>query len=267
LEGPFQIILLLVFLLPVLFVAFSLHQSDERQSLPLFDRGVATLAIAAAASGQPTMALAFGMVLLTSGSFLSLARSAHGWRWPVVATSAVLFSAFPFLATNPDSNMPIVFFVFLIAYAALIAGWMRFAFPAATQPAASEPWMRVVDILGLLLIPLLFVLLNLGLAPNPSNSTEVAWIPAIIVIALTGITFLIAQRSMRFTFIPPFLISLAASIASMNWLQVAFDWMLDSLRWVLRILSRVLEGQAGVLWAMLLIVLLLSLASQLALGV
>jgi hypothetical protein len=267
LEGFPQSVLLLLLLLPALFVAVNLQQSDERQSLPLFERGMAALAVAAAAIGQPAIALAFGLVLLTGGSLLSLAREARRWRWPVVAVSAVLFSASPFLATDPDSNIPIVFFGFLITYAALIAGWIWFALPAAAQPAATEPWMRVVSILGLLLIPLLFVLLSLGLAPGPSDPTEIVWVPAIALIVLAGIIFLIAQRSLRFSFIPPSLASFASSVASIRWLQAAFDWILDALRWVLRIMSRLLEGQAGVLWAMLLIVLLLSLASQLALGV
>jgi hypothetical protein len=53
---------------------------------------------------------------------------------------------------------------------------------------------------------------------------------------------------------------------STGWLKAIGLVILNTLDWILRMMNRVLEGQAGILWALLLIALLLSVASQFALG-
>lgn len=269
LESIPQLVLLLVLLLPALFISFRLHQrKDADQEGPLFERGFATLAIMAAAVGQPTVALAFGLVTLAGGSLLSLTQSLGRWRWPVIIVSVVLFSALPFISVITDGLTLPVALVFLIIEAALISSWVHSASSGVSETDASEPWMSVVRTLGLLLVPLLYVILGIGLAPAPdaSISTEVIWWRATMVLILAAAFFFSSRRIWKGIVFPQRLSASVEFVVSMRWLEIGFDWTFAALRWVLRMVSRVLEGQAGVLWALLLIVLLLSLASQFALG-
>ena len=267
LEGVPLIIALLVMLPPALFIAYRLNQREEPGVVAtLFEQGFSVMAIVAAIIGQPAVALAFGLVLLVSRSLLLLAQSVRRWRWPIIAASALLFSVLPFITVSPDANTVPLSFFFLVTEAALISGWVNYALRDVPETSVSEPWMRVIDTLGLLLIPLLYLLLAFGLAPDPSVTMEAIWWPAIAVLILAVGLFFVSRRIGNRFAVPQRLAGQIELVISMRWLEIAFDWMKASLGWVLRKTSRVLEGQAGVLWALLLIVLLLSLASQFALS-
>lgn len=266
LQGLSQTAALVFLLLPALLIAFRLNQRDESAHADFLARGFASIAIAAAAVGQPGVALAFGLLVLVAGSLLSLARFAGRWRFPVIAASVVLFSVFPFLSISTDSDPVWFSLAYIVIAAAMIAGWMRAAFAQGPASLAGEPWMRVLQGIGLVLVPLSFVLLAGGLAPDPAFPAEPAWALAIVMLVLAAALHFASRRLAARFVVPQRLAVLLETVISMRWLQTLFDWALGALGWVLRMMSRVLEGQAGVLWALLLIVLLISLASQFALG-
>ena len=267
LGGISLIIVLVLLMLPAIFFAFKSMQ-PESGAEALIERGFATLAIAAAAVGQPGAALGFGLAVLAAWGLLSLAQTSGRLRWPVIVASVVLLSGLifsPLISAN-QIYASLIAFAYLPVHAALIAGWSRQALTQSKEQPAGEPWMRVTRTIGSLLVPLMFLFLGLGLAPTPSIPVELIGWPAVFVIALAAIFFLASERLKKRFLLPPSLANLLQVSFSMSWLQTPFNWMLSALGWVLHMTSRVLEGQAGVLWAMLLIALLLSLALQFALG-
>ena len=267
LDGIWLIGLLVALLLLAVFIVL---QSNQREvpggGNPTLERGFAALALMAAAIGQPTIALAFGLITLVVGSLLVLAKSSGRWRGPLVVAFLLSLSALPYTVISPDSNFSLISLVFLPIHAALISGWSRSALGEMPDMPVGEPWMRVIRALGLVLIPVILALLPLGIAPKSLTPTEAIWWPAIAVIAMAAIFFVASRGDSRQDRISRSLITAVEPVASLRWLHTSIDWMLTALGWVLRMTNRVLEGQAGVLWALLLITLLLSVASQYAFG-
>jgi hypothetical protein len=266
LEGFPQTVVLILLLLPALLIAYQLNQQSAKLPGPSFERGFGILAIASAVIGQPIVALGFGLIALVSNNLFALARFASRWRWLGVAASVVLFSFLPFLSVSGNKESPVLFFVFLVIEAALLSGWARNALNEDFKSFTGEPWMRVIGALGLLVVPMIYVALAIGLAPSPSLEPEVGWLHATIVIVLSLGFFFAGRRAVSSFMVPTRLAGLVESVVSMRWIELTFESVFAALRWILRLISRVLEGQAGVLWALLLIVLLISLASQFALG-
>lgn len=267
LEGV-TLIAMLAFLLPLAFFnALRVNQpADVGQGVQFVERGFATLTVMAAAVGQPTIALSLGLVTLVVGSLLSLAKSVRSWRWPIILVTVFFLCGLPFATIEATSRTALILLVFLPVYAALVSGWARSALGEAPEVPVNEPWMGVIRTLGLLIIPSIFGLLAIGLAPAPSNPIQTVWWPGIALIALTALIFFAGRRASRLLHVSQSLIASIESVVFSRWLPTAFEWILGALGWVLRMMNRVLEGQAGVLWALLLIALLLSLASQFALG-
>lgn len=268
LDGFGVIVFLAVLLIPALFNAFQAARLDgESGAIQYFERGFATLALASAALGLPLAALGFGLALLTGRSLVLLAQSIGRWQWPGIVVSLFLLSGLPFsptVSTNGIYILPIAS-VFLPVHAALLVGWSRQALGKLPVQPADEPWMKVIRLLGLVLVPMLLLFFGLGLAPAVVMAAPVLW-PALVVFGLAAILFVASWNWTRRVRVPKPLANGLQNFFSLRWSQVAYDWALGALGWVLRMMSRVLEGQAGVLWALLLIALLLSLASQFALG-
>jgi hypothetical protein len=154
---------------------------------------------------------------------------------------------------------------FLVIESSLIAAWIRLALKNAPRLLPAEPWMRVINILGIILVPLILIILGASLVRDPFLTNEIILWPGLIVLIVSVVFYFVRSRISKPLL--PLRVSFAVdAIVDLGWLQSATEWVLGALGWFLRMVSRVLEGQAGVLWALLLIVLLISLAAQFALG-
>ena len=85
------------------------------------------------------------------------------------------------------------------------------------------------------------------------------WWPLLALIAFASTIYILPSRSLR---LPPFLPRLLERILSFDWLYRYVEITLSAFAALMRVLSRLLEGSAGLLWAFLLIALLLSVLSQ-----
>jgi hypothetical protein len=249
-----------LFVLLVLMLGFTFQSIfNEKREVERVEKGFAVLALAAAVIGQPYISASLGILTLASSGLLSLARFEPKLRFMMILAALLLFSWFPiFSVMTADYSAPLLIMMFLVE-ATVIVGWIRLAYEEE-QPSPSEAWMRVVRTLGISLIPIAAAFLLF----TSFRRQEPLWWAAAFVFLLTGILHVIINRFSKN--LPVSITQRTDEFFSLRWLQIGLDWLFLTVSWILRMMNRLLEGRAGVLWALLVIALLLSLASQIATG-
>ncbi len=253
-------------LVPTMFVSARWFSANADE--PSFELGFAALGVPAAASGAVSAAMAFGLVALAGRVMLELAQRAERWRVPAAVVGAALLVGLPFTAalatsafyTEPAS--PIVY-VYLIPHALLLAGWLRKAVQPLASPLPPEPWMRSIEWIGLAIVPVVYVILSLGALPYFANvSLSVSlWPPMVVLAGAAALVFAFRTRRLD---LQPRVAKILDAFFSLDWLQYLASRVLQAIEWVFYFGSRLLEGNAGLLWAIMLVVLMLSLIAQFA---
>jgi hypothetical protein len=220
----------------------------------------ATLGLAAACAGVPQAAVALGLVALCATSLLGVLSVFPLARLPLLAAAALLLVGLPFTAAQGASGLyaapasPLAY-AFLLPHSFALAGLLRAVGGVQLALLPEERWTRGVETLGVVLPAIFFMLLGLGLAPAFESAAAPIW-PTLAVLVLTG-GLLAAARS-RVRLLPPH-VKLpriqfdAARIGRAVW---------SGLQAALALVSSLLEGESGLLWALLLIALLISIVAQ-----
>lgn len=269
LSGPVLIAVLVLIFLSTLINALRWSRRDNGNGIEYFERGFASLAILGSAIGQPGVALGFGLVAMTCSSALFLAQGAGRFKWLVVAPAILFFAGLPFsqvISTGQAPGPGWMAVLFLPLHALLLASWLRKPLVTSSSEPFGEPWMRTIRVSGLFIMPIIVLVFILAAPPSLSLETEFIWWPAVAVLLISILVFIVRERSQKIFIFPSSWVNLSNEFLSLFWLKTASSWVANILGWILRTVNRVLEGQAGILWALLLIVLLLSVASQFALG-
>jgi hypothetical protein len=266
---PARSLLLLLLLLPAGYAAGTWLLSPREESDSLWALGWAGLAAAAALSGQTSAAVAFALVLLLGLGILAFVQQVPRFRLIVALAGVALLSGLPFTAALAGGRLysnwgsPLVF-AFLAFQAAMLAGWLRRAM-ALGEPFLPEPWMRTIQWIGLALSPLLFILLGLGLMP--SFAVDAGTIPIWPALVAMGGAFGFAMLArLRRPRLAPRVLSAFEWVFSLRWLLKLGELITLGLSGLLAFIGSLLEGQAGLLWALLFVAILLSLAGQYGLG-
>ena len=267
---PVRSTLMLLVLLPAMYASGRWLPAMEKKEWPIWELGQASLVAAAALGGHGQAALAFSLVLLLGQGILPVVQQAPRYRFLIAVLALILLSGLPLTAATFGSGMyvnwasPLVF-AFLPIQAALLAGWLLRAAYSPAEPLPPEPWMRSIQWLGYATLPLILIFLRIGLLPSQTgDDPALAWWPAVV--ALLGAGFLsFVFRSGERQLHPRAELAFGW-VFSLRWLRILVDRLAEGLRWLLNFLSGLLEGHAGVLWALLFMALLLSLAGQYGLG-
>lgn len=255
-----------------------LSSDDEIQGRPLWIIGWAALATASAINGAPAASIPWGLALLLPGSFLFLYHPRiqrinfllfFGLIGLVGLPFTPLASGWVGLVAN---GVTIWSFLYILAHVFLVLGYIDRALQPGGEPKTLESWARLVYPLGLILI----IQANLVLAfvGWPGSLTLGRWwLAAISNGLIIGMVFLVR----RFGISPPYIqfpsSSTVAQVA--NWLLprlepiFRFDWFYQAL-WqisnligkVLTAFSSIIEGNGGMLWTILLLVLIISLLAS-----
>jgi hypothetical protein len=241
-----------------------LRASDEILGRPFWVLGLASLAIADSLRGNPAGSIGWGVTLILCGGvlFLFSARRRSILWLPCLGLWAL--SALPFSPTatawQAGNNLSWLFVVPLLpAQALLMAGFLRHTLhPGETSLESQEKWVKVLYPAGLL-IPAATAIL-LGFWGGVGARTIGLWWLAIVVILLTTGFTLLALRT---------LIQIPPSSASSQWIRLfRLEWFYNMLSSIYHFLRRIagiitssLEGEGGLLWSFLLLVLILSILS------
>jgi len=228
--------------------------------------GQTSMAVAAAVSGASMATLVLSLALLFGGAMLYLRPGAGYARLPLIVMGGLALSSLPFTPTYFISELfispPSIFvYFFLPIQALLLLVWLRQFWLGDEVEEPTEPWAHAILSISEYMLPILYILLGAGLAPSLSlwNLQLILW-PGAVNVMLTGL-FALALR-LRLPKLSPRAAGILENFFSLSWLFRAGEILFRTIQWLLRFVSRLLEGEAGVLWALLLIALLLSLVAQ-----
>lgn len=239
-----------------------LRAPDELTGRPYWVIGLAALSVISALSGNPLGAIAWGCALILVGGALFLASIQLVWLNRVLLIGAWSLSSLPFSLTASAWLGKLDFFIpfVIIAQALLMAGFIRHALRPGGRDllesqTASSQTVYPTGILFLIVIQLL-----LGFIGWDGARQIGAWLQAIIVSLLT---FGLVWATPRFRALNPIRAHWVNSTTS------RLSNIYQSFWTLYRILGRIsqtivvtLEGEGGIMWTLLFLVLFVSLLIQ-----
>jgi hypothetical protein len=153
----------------------------------------------------------------------------------------------------------------IIGQAALLLGFLRHMLRQSEPLGGAERWVQVIYNIGLWLLPLTYYLSGIAYFPydRPTWSLTELW-PSFVVLALAALIGVLVWRGVSFSSV---LFSMLDEVFSLRWLYRLLGNAYQLVGRGLHLISNLLEGGGGVLWAFLLVVLLLSLVTQLGVDV
>jgi len=251
-----------------------LSAGDEIEGRPFWIIAWAAFATASVLNGAPDASIAWGIALILPGSLLFL-------YYPrIQRMNFLLFFGLVGLVGLPYTplasgwvgltadGITLWTFLFILAHALIVMGYLDRAFQPGGEVGSLESWARLVYPLGMILI--IQAMVALGLIGWPGSFTPgIWWLPLASNLLIIAAVILIR----RYGISPPY-IQLPAS----SGLAKALNWILPRLEpvfrleWVYRTvwqinnfigkilhgISIILEGDGGILWTILLLVLLVA---------
>ncbi|HUI90107.1 MAG TPA: hypothetical protein VLX61_15420 [Anaerolineales bacterium] len=243
-----------------------LRAPQELIGRPFWVIGLASLAVAATLFGNPVGTVVWGTAMILVGGALFLASAQQTWISRALLIGAFSLSALPFSLTAAGWQGNTMGFwyilpLLLVAQALLMTGYIRSALrPSTRSSLASQPiWTRSIYPIGIGF--LLFNQILLGVWGWNGALKIGGWEASIFVSLLTlGLLWAIP----RFPSLNPM---------PAHWTRPSFTPALDRLyenlwaiyRWLARFsqaISDILEGDSGIMWTLLFLVLFISLMTQ-----
>ena len=237
----------------------------------------ASLAVIAVFRGEPAASLAWTVSLLLAGGLILLYHSHHRRLTPLMLIAAFGLSMLPYSLSwfgvwvygTPPTGFDILLLLF---QSLLIVGYLLHTLKPEPKLDRAERWIWLIYPTGLTIL----VISNLGLgwlsaqSANSFTPELPTWLetwPALASGILILLLLLLSRR--RHLLEGPVTEVIANSfqrVFSFRWLFGIIRAIYSALRNISSWLSLLLEGQAGILWTLLLLALLLSLITQVQFG-
>jgi hypothetical protein len=239
-----------------------LRAPDELSGRPFWIIGMAALATAAALRADPTGSAAWSCALILSGAALFLASIQHRHFNTLLLLGALGMSGLPFTltATGWQGSGPVfwpVWPLLLAAHAFLLTGFVRQALrPGIRESLDSQPrWVRGVYPVGILIILMTEVLL--GVTGWDGAGQLGAWpLGSVVAAFMLGLLW----AGPRFRIFNPIRAHWVRP-AAMAWFDGFYRGLgslYQSLGRLSRAVSATLEGDGGIMWALLFLALFVS---------
>jgi hypothetical protein len=250
-------------LIPAIYAGWMwLRSSDELNGRPYWVLGISSLAILSALSGNPIGAVVWGCALILVGGAMFLTSVQNNWLNRILLIGTFSLSTLPFSLTASAWSGNLGFFIpfVILAQALMMAGFIRHTLHPSGNDSFNEEasWMRVTYTIGIVL--LILIQLLLGFSGWDSSLRIGAWLQAIIASVLT---LVLVWASRRFRIFKPVRAHWVSSSESRlgNFYQGLWS-IYYFLGRVSRIITQTLEGEGGIMWTLLFLVLFVSLLVQ-----
>ena len=246
-----------------------LRAPDELTGRPFWLIGMGSLAVAAALRANPVGATAWSCGLILAGSALFLSSEQNKWLTRALLVGAWGISALPFslTATGWDSGVipPLMAWLawplLILAHAMLIAGFARHSLRTTTRVSSEEQpiWAKNVYPIGISLLLLITILLGFyGWSGTfQIGNWFVGLLASLLAIGLIWMT-------PRFRVLNPVRAHWVRP-TNTSWLEGGYQFLWNIYRQLGRVstlISNVLEGESGVMWTLLFLVLFISFFAQ-----
>jgi hypothetical protein len=236
--------------------------SDEINGRPYWIIGMSALAVSATLRGSSAGSAAWGVAMLLFGGISFLYSARQLWFTRFLAGLGFLMIGLPFTLSSSgwvgSFPWPFLFWpLFIIAHFLLIAGYIRHLFQPGEIPFSGLPtWAQTSYPAGISILVLTAIIV--GLWGWPGALQIGVWIVPLILLAFSGLTGFALWRFRRF--IRPEIFP--ASGERISRLGVVQEFLARLLWIIYRSLGRLfaysanlLEGDGGLLWTLLLLVL------------
>jgi len=246
-----------------------LRAPDELTGRPFWLIGMGSLAVAAALRANPVGATAWGCGLILAGGALFLSSEQNKWLTRALLLGAFGISALPFSLTATGWNSGLIppllgwlAWPFLIAaQAMLVAGFARHSLRTTTRLSSEDQpiWAKNVYPVGITLLLLITILLGLygWNGTLQFGNWFVAGLTTILAIGLIWLSpRLRILNPVRAHWVRP---------ADVSWIDWGYRLLWNVYRQlggVSNVISNVLEGESGVMWTLLVLVLFVSFFAQ-----
>ena len=259
-----------------LYAAFRwLSAADEIEGRPFWIVAWASLATASVLNGNSDASLAWGLILILSGSLLFLYYPRVQRMNFLLYFGLIGLIGLPYTPAASGwagliaNGVNFWTFLFIIAHAVMVFGYLNRALQPGGEVGSLESWARIVYPLGLIII--IQSILIMGLIGWPGSLTLGVWwlglissllvIAAFILIRRLGITppYIQLPASSGFTKAINWVIPRIEPLFRMEWIYRIVWWINNLLGKILSGFSTILEGDGGILWMILLLVLLISI--------
>jgi len=245
--------------------------SGEYQGRGYWLLAASGLALAASGQALPGAVQAWGIALQLSGALMMMASLQIKALRLFLILGGLSLSSLPFTLTwqavwMVGSPISVSGWILLLSQLFLLAGYLRFALQKRESFPHSEPWKVGMYFISLLLLLSMIVVIY-ALNPLLSGRAEMPTIPEswpAFMITFLCLAGLAVSRRIKFNFSR--LEVLFNTIFNSNWSLRAGHEVFEMFSKIFSGINFVLEGQAGVLWAFLILILLVSVMSQIQLG-
>lgn len=267
-DGQLMLLMLTAAVLAAIYSGWKwLFAADEAQGRPYWLTGLSALSLAACLSGSAAGSTAWGVCLILFGGLSALYVARQVWLTRIFALAVLFMLALPFTLTASvwEGALPLPF-VFLplfgLAHVLFAAGYLRNILRAEGADFAQLPnWSQTAYSLGMGML-LLTMLLG-SLWGWPGSLTLGNWWVGLVVFLLTGVVLFASSRLKLPQFGLPKLLRTRRGrplrLPSMlNILIRIFSFFYQMIGSLTIYISDLLEGDGGLLWTLLLLILLIS---------
>ena len=263
LESGFTPFLILFALIAAIYGGWMwLRAPDELNGRPYWVIGMASLSILSALNGNPIGAVAWGSALVLVGGTLFLASVQSIWLNRILLAGAWSLSALPFsLTASAWIGQPGLFTPFaIIAQGLVVAGFVRHALrPSGRDSLDAQPyWTRAVYPAGIIVLVVFQFLL--GFIGWDGALQVGAWLQALVASALTVGLVWSARRFRVFNPVRAHWVTAAES--RLNGAYQGLWALYRSLARISQTITLTLEGEGGIMWTLLFLVLFIILLVQ-----
>ncbi|OGN75910.1 MAG: hypothetical protein A2X25_01850 [Chloroflexi bacterium GWB2_49_20] len=236
---------------------------DELNGRPFWILSLGSLSISAALFGNSSGSVAWGTILILSGGLLFIYSSRKRSNYWIPVLSMWGLSALPFSPTasvwiNQTTGNILLMIPLIIGHSLILAGFFRHAITHHGDiEIGSDPrWIQVIYHIGLSVLPIMIMVLGLW-GWYKARAIGSWWISAITLI-LSVLLFYLYNRLIK----PSQIIKLKTPSGKVNIISSGFWAIYRFIRQVITLLTSILEGDGGMLWSIVLLVLFISLITQ-----
>ena len=234
---------------------------DEIDGRQAWIIGMSAIVTAAALRGQTEASLAWGLTTVFSGGLIFLASVRSKISLWVTLLGLVGISALPFtpawntlaLYSQPFNLSVILYFSAMVL---LMWGFAHHASRYLAYQAGVERWIKVVYPLGLLLVLIIQIGFGWLMKPEIGEVPIIGWILGPLISLLAALGFIWKRRGGR---MPQLIAKSINSVFSLSWVYAIINSAYRTFSRVIDFITNVLEGEGGLLWVLLWIVLFLAI--------
>ena len=245
----------------LLFSLVWLYSRGELEGRQAWIMGLGMLVIASMLRGEINSSLSWGLAAIFSGGLIFLASVRIKISMWITLLGVLGISTLPFTASWSglalfSSPFSISFLFYLISMILIIAGYARHAVRVIPEPSGLERWIRLIYPLGLIMLPITQMGIGWLYRPVIGNIPIASWIISFLIIVFAVLGFFWQRRGGT---IPAAVVRAVNSLLNFSWLRSFLILAFDQLTKLLNFSSSILEGEGGILWVMLSIVLFLAI--------